>query len=268
MSRQLYRAYQQICLLLLLTLASFAVHAGRSCEQKPLELANLTKAMDLALQNRQALDNSGAQVAFIARAGQDLSKYHLRYSHMAIVWRDHPKGRWLVVHELNSCGTAQSNLYDEGLGNFFLDDMHLYHSKILIPELESQQRLVDLLRQAHGLSLHEPNYNMLAYPFATKYQNSNQWVLETYANAQMGTEKINRSQAQAWLRQTGFAAITLQIPAMTRLGGRMFRANVAFDDQPFDRRMAGQIDAVTVDAVFRFIKQREPAAQEIELQAK
>ncbi len=251
-----------------LALASATAYAGRSCEQKPLELANLTKAMDLALQNRQALEQSGAQLALIARAGQDLSKYQLRYSHLAIVWRDHPKGPWLVVHELNTCGTAQSALYDEGLGNFFLDDMHQYKSKILILEEASQQRLSEFLRGPNGLSLHDARYNMLAYPFATTYQNSNQWVLETYASAQLGGEKISRSQAQAWLRQAGFAPSTLQISALTRLGGRMFRANIAFDDQPFDRRMAGQIDAVTVDAVFRFIKQREPSAREIEIQVK
>jgi len=37
----------------------------------------------------------------------------------------------------------------------------------------------------------------------------------------------------------------------------MFKANIAFDDHPFDRRMAGQIDTVTVDSVFRFMEQRE-----------
>ena len=31
--------------------------------------------------------------------------------------------------------------------------------------------------------LHEPRYNMLAYPWATRYQQSNQWALETLAGA-------------------------------------------------------------------------------------
>jgi hypothetical protein len=50
---------------------------------------------------------------------------------------------------------------------------------------------------------------------------------------------------------------------MTRLGARMFRANVSFDDQPFERRMAGRIDTVTVDSVVRFVHQRDPLAWEI-----
>lgn len=248
-------------------LPNFAL-AGRSCEQRELAAPTVIKAMNLAVQSKQALEKSGAQVALIARAGQDLSKYHLRYSHMAIVWRDHPKGPWLVVHELNACGTAKSTLFDEGLANFFLDDMYAFVTKIVIPEAASQQSLVNFLRQPHALAMHEAQYNMLSHPFATKYQNSNQWVLETYAAAQLEKEQASRPQAQAWLKQAGFTPITLQIPALTRLGGRMFRANVAFDDQPFDKRMAGQIDTVTVDAVYRFIKQREPQAQELELSVK
>jgi hypothetical protein len=43
----------------------------------------------------------------------------------------------------------------------------------------------------------------------------------------------------------------------------MFRANVSFDDQPFDRRMAGRIDTVTVDSVVRFVHQRDPESWEI-----
>lgn len=70
-----------------------------------------------------------------------------------------------------------------------------------------------------------------------------------------------REQAQAWLKSAGFRPITVEIDALTRLGARMFRANVAFDDHPFDRRMAGQIDTVTVEAVIRFVEGRDPQAR-------
>ena len=241
-----------------------AAHAGRSCEEKPTDAATLVKSMDLAQKTLQALDKSGAQVALVARAGQDLSKYQVRYSHMALAWRDHPKGRWLVVHELNECGTALSSLYNEGLGNFFMDDVFMYETLILIPGPDTQQQLVRLLGSNTPKRLHDARYNMLAYPFSTRYQNSNQWVLETLAAASNEPGKIEtREEAQNWLRSVDFIPQTLNIPAATRLGARMFRANIAFDDQPFDRRMAGKIDAVTVDAVARFVRQREPRVQEI-----
>jgi hypothetical protein len=246
-------------------LAVGPAHAGSPCEPKKADVANFVKAMKLAQRSYAALDESGAQVALIARVGQDLSKYGLRYSHMGYVRRDHPKGRWMVVHELNECGTTRSALFDEGLGNFFLDDMFAYESKIVVPGAALQARIAAMLRSTAPVRLHDARYNMLAFPFATSYQNSNQWLLETYAASMSELPVAGRAQAQAWLRLAGYRPITLDIPAMTRLGARMFRANVAFDDQPFERRMAGRIDTVTVDSVVRFVHQRDADASDIEV---
>ncbi|WP_394779512.1 DUF2145 domain-containing protein [Undibacterium sp.] len=249
------------CVALMLLAVSASSYAGRSCEAFQPSADTVMQAMELALRTRQALDDSGAQLAFIGRVGQDLSKYHLRYSHMGIVWRDSPKGRWIVVHELNQCGTAESALYNEGLGNFFLDNMFAYEALVIIPEPDVQQKMIALMSSDAPKRLHMQHYNMLAYPFSELYQNSNQWVLEMLAAAGAKDAAIDtRSQAQAWLKMTGYHATTLDIPAMTRLGARMFRANVAFDDQPFDRRMAGMIDTVTVDSVVQFMELRKMEA--------
>jgi hypothetical protein len=97
---------------------------------------------------------------------------------------------------------------------------------------------------------------MVAYVFSTRYQNSNQWLLEVYAAAAQGDGDLYRTTAQRWLRTNGFAPITVEVPAWKRLGGRMFRANIAFDDHPFGRRMAGHIDTATVDSVARFLERR------------
>jgi hypothetical protein len=250
-------------LLLILLLAAGMAHAGTACEPKQTDAASFVKAMTLAERTLAALDKSGAQVALIARVGQDLSKYGLRYSHMAYVWRDHPQGRWLVVHELNQCGSAQSALFDEGLGNFFLDDMYAYETRIVVPGTEAQARIAAMLASTAPLRLHDAHYNMLAFPYATTYQNSNQWLLEAYAASISELPIDGRAQAQAWLKLAGYQPITIDIPAVTRLGARMFRANVSFDDQPFERRMAGRIDTVTVESVIRFVHQRDPAAWEI-----
>ncbi len=249
--------------------AALAVHApalaGTSCETRPIDAVNLRSAMTLAERSMNALDRSGAQVALIARAGQDLSRYGLRYSHMGFAWRDHPLGRWTVVHELNQCGTATSSLFDQGLGTFFLDDMHAYETRIVLPSPAVQQKLAALLRSSMPQRLHEARYNMLAFPFSTAYQNSNQWLLESWAAAMAEIPVNDRAQAQAWLRYAGYRPITVEIDAMTRLGARISRANIAFDDQPFDRRMAGHIDTVTVDSVLRFVRMRDADSTVIDL---
>jgi hypothetical protein len=252
-------------LVLAASLLGSAAHAGNACEEKKPQASDFIQGMALAQRTRAALEQTDAQVVLIARVGQDLSKYGVRYSHMAYAWRDHPQGRWLVVHELNQCGTATSNLFNEGLGNFFLDGMFAYEARIVVPGAAVQQRLAAMLASNTPQRMHAARYNMLAYPFKTAYQNSNQWLLESWAAAMSDFPVTDRTQAQAWLKLANYQPITLHIPTMTRLGGRMFRANIAFDDQPFDRRMAGQIDTVTVESVVRFVHQVDPGSHDIDI---
>ncbi len=239
--------------------APLSAHAGQACENKPLAPHEIVLQMDLAQRTVAALDASGARVALVSRAGQDLSKYRLRYSHMGIAVRDHPAGRWTVVHELNDCGTAVSGLYNEGMGNFFLTDLYRAEAQLVIPSPEAQEQLAKLAATRTPLRLHEPRYNMLAYVYSTQYQNSNQWVLEVLAAALAPPGQVEtRTEAQAWMRSRGFQPPTIEVPAAVRLGARMFRANVAFDDHPFERRMAGQIDTVSTDAVLRLLRMVDP----------
>ena len=243
----------------LLLAAAFDAHAGQACEEKPLAPGEVIRSMSLAQRTVQALEASGARVALVSRAGQDLSRYGVRYSHMGVVVRDHPQGRWTVVHELNDCGTAASGLYYEGLGNFFLTDLVWFEAQLIIPGSALQERLAALFATRTPLRMHEPRYNMLAYVYSTRYQNSNQWVLETLAAAAAPPGEVaTRGEAQGWLKAMRYQPPTLEIPASVRLGARMLRANVAFDDHPFDRRMAGQIDTVTTDAVRQLVRTVDP----------
>jgi hypothetical protein len=256
----------RLALLLLATL-SLPVHAGQPCREEPLAAAEVVQSMELARKTVEALDASGARVALVARAGQDLSRYGIRYSHLGIAVRDHPAGRWTVVHELNECGTASSELYNEGMGNFFLTDLYRHEARLLLPGPETQERLARLLAGRTPRRLHQPAYNMLSYVYSTRYQNSNQWVLELLAAAGAAAGQVEtRTEAQAWLRKEGYAPGTVEIPAAVRLGARMFRANVAFDDHPFERRMAGHIDTVTADALMGFVSRRDPQARGLVVQ--
>ncbi len=238
--------------------------AGQPCEDFKPTATTVVQALTLAQRVSDALTASGAEVALLGRAGQDLSKYGLRYSHLGLVVRDHPDGAWTVVHELNECATAESALFTQGLGTFFLDDMFRYESVIVIPEPRVQQRLRTLLLGPALMRMHEPHYSVVAYPFSTRYQNSNQWALELLAVASAEEGQIaTRAEAQAWLRDAGFVPTTLRIDAIERLGVRMFKANVAFDDHPFDRRMAGRIDCVTVESIAAFVAGNEANSRRI-----
>lgn len=235
----------------LLLAAAASAHAGRPCEEKQPTLRQIEQGMKLAEATAKQLDASGAQVVVLARAGQDLSKYGLQWSHLGFVYKD--GDRWRVLHKLNHCGTDHAALYRQGLGEFFLDRPYRYDAAFVVLKPELQQALLPVLTDnARVTRFNERRYSMVAYAFGTTYQQSNQWVLETLAGA--AASNVNsRREAQAWLKTMGYQPTDLRLSAMTRLGGRMTQANIAFDDHPSARRFSSHIDTVTVDSMFTWL---------------
>ncbi|MCA3252251.1 MAG: DUF2145 domain-containing protein [Pseudomonadota bacterium] len=239
--------------------AAFALaapaQAGRPCDTGAPPVAAVTQGMALAAATARALDATGEQVVVLARAGQDLSRYGLRWSHLGFAYRsgDTPGAPWRVLHKLNHCGTAEGALYRHGLGEFFLDNPHRYEAAFVALASEAQVRLLPLLRDnAAAARWHEPRYNMVAYPWAQRYQQSNQWVLETLVGA-MEPAAATRERAQAWLQFRSYEPTVLRLGAFTRLGARAGMAHVAFDDHPNDKRFSDRIETVTVDSVFAWL---------------
>lgn len=244
-------------LLTLLLLLPPAVHAGRSCEARPVTAHTVERGLALAEKTLVSLNASGADVVLLARNGQDLSRYGVRYSHMGIAWRVPAEGgagpTWRVLHKLNDCGTASAALYRQGLGEFFLDDLWRFESTWVAPAPEVQSRLLALLRDPRAATAmnHKP-YSIVSYAWGRKYQQSNQWATETLASA-MEPAANTRARAQAWLQFKGYEPAVLRLGPLTRLGARMTAANVAFDDHPDDKRFSDRIETVTVDSVFNWL---------------
>jgi hypothetical protein len=208
----------------LLGLAAAHAQAGRSCENKPPTVDAIQRSLGLAERTAATLDQSGAQVVVLARAGQDLSAYGLRYSHLGLAYRESPPasdgsakpGVWRVVHKLNQCGTAHAAVYRQGLGEFFLDDLFEYEAAVVVLAPEVQARMLSVLRSNAGVaSLNTPAYSMVAYPWAQTYQQSNQWALETLAMTQ-DSQAGSRVRAQAWLSAHHAADFGVQAPRRPR----------------------------------------------------
>jgi hypothetical protein len=116
---------------------------------------------------------------------------------------------------------ARADIDRQGLGEFFLDDLCEYQAGVAVPSPAAQARLLPLLRDNPRATrrLHEPSYNMLAYPWATRYQQSNQWAIETLASAQdpAGTTReraqhglhantVTADSVFTWLERAGLGA--------------------------------------------------------------
>lgn len=230
--------------------------AGQSCDKKPLTAIGVERGLTLALRTAQALDaeylRSGARVVILGRAGQDLSEYKLRYSHLGWAYRS-DDGAWRVLHKLNQCGTTVGAIYRQGLGEFFLDDLWRMEAVWSVPAKALQAPLLDWVTDpTRSKQLNTRDYSMVSYVWGLKYQQSNQWAIESFAAA-MEPGVINRRQAHAWLQFKGYQPTTLRITAMTRLGARMGSTNIAFDDHPNSKRFSDQIDTVTVDSVLSWM---------------
>lgn len=247
-----------------LALATGAAYAGRQCETAKPTPQVIERGMALAQRTATALDaayaQDGTRVVLLARAGQDLTKYGQTWSHVGWAYRT-PQGVWRVVHKLNQCGSDRSMVTRQGLGEFFLDDLWRYQATWRAAPRAWQDALWQLLQDnGRALTLHQPRYSIVSYAWGTRYQQSNQWAIETLAlAAEPGLRQ--RAQAQAWLKLKDYQPATLRIGPLARLGGRVGSANVAFDDHPDAQRFANQIQTVTADSVLSWLDRLDAAAR-------
>lgn len=252
------KCFKLLALAAVLVAAAVAApaQAGRSCDARKPTVQSIERGLALAQRTMAALEASGAQVVVLARAGQDLSKYGLRYSHLGFAYRK-ADGSWRVLHKLNHCGAADAAVYRQGLGEFFLDDLWRDEAAWVVPSAEVQQRLVPLLADdRRAIAMHHRPYSVVSYAWGSRYQQSNQWAIETLAVA-MEPAVRSRERAQAWLQFKGYQPTTLRLGPLTRLGGRLSAANVAFDDHPDAKRFSDRIETVTVDSVFSWMERAE-----------
>ncbi len=266
-----------------------AALAGQSCDTTPPDTASMTRALGLAERLQRNLDATDAQVVIVARAGQDLRKYGLQWSHLAFAYREEmptavtsedrsdtlgsagaamidglparrpARSTWRIAHKLNQCGTAEAAVFRQGLAEFFLDMPFRYEAAYVVPNPELQAALLQVLIDDQRLvQWHTPAYSVVAYPWSTRYQQSNQWALETLAGS-LDPAANTRERAQAWLQLHDYQPSVLHIDALTRLGGRMTRANVAFDDHPNAKRFSDHIETVTVESMFAWLQRTQLA---------
>ena len=186
-----------------------------------------------------------------------MTKYGLRYTHAAVVYRDPDSGTWTVLHKLNHCGREDADLFAQGLANFFLDDPWEYRALILVPTPALQAGLLTQVKRDGGLSVHQPRYSLLAYPFAPDYQNSNGWLLEFVELAQSGGMTLGRQAIQESLQQNGYRPDRIEVGPLERVGASLFRANVAFFDHPLGERLSGRYSVVTVESIVRYLGQQQ-----------
>jgi len=251
--------FKKLVLALLLGAAACGAFAGQPCPEKPADKREQMRNLELGTKVRDRLEQSGATVAFVARAGIDLTQYGLVYSHVGLAWRDHPKGRWFTYHLLNTCGTRTSELIDQSLEDFFNVQLFTQDALVAVPSPDAQLRLLKAFFSPVAPTLHERSYSMISNPFSVMYQSSNQWVLEVSAAALAPENAIhNRLQAQNWLKANGYAPFKAKVSGFLVAGSQLFSPHVRFDDHGDDEKRTNLYLTTTADSAIDFVQRLDP----------
>ncbi|WP_296949546.1 DUF2145 domain-containing protein [uncultured Massilia sp.] len=242
------------------------------CERHvEIDAADQDRALRFAGAIKEVLERSGATVALAARAGLDLSRFGLLYSHAGIALRDNPDGRWAVRQLYYACDESRPRLFDQGVAGFALgaDTPGRGHVALVFPTADDAAALERAaLDKSLALSLLGGRYSANAYAFGTRFQNCNQWVAELMASAWGGLGGAGgdaRVRAQSWLRTVGYATEPVRIPSHWMVFAGQFVPLVHIVDHPVEDLQALALHVSVPDTLAALVRARTPQARRVEL---
>lgn len=257
----------------LLLTASAGAWAGLPtfCERSTdISAAEQDRVLRFAGAVKDELARSGSRVAVIARAGLDLSRFGLLYSHAGIALRDNPGGPWAVRQLYYACEESRPQLFDQGISGFALgaEAPSRGHIALLFPPEEGAASLAHAaLDKRLALSLLGGKYSANAYAFGTRYQNCNGWVAELIASAwgRLDTGEHAREHAQQWLREQGYTAGPVKIPSHWLMFAGQFVPLVHLNDHPLDDAHALALHVSVPASIEAFVHKQAPRTRRVEL---
>ena len=277
---------------MLLALVAFfggSAHAAslHNCDPPDkLTAAQKDKIFSFGAVIKAELEKSGQRLALISRAGLDLGRFGVRYSHAGFTLKHSPDTPWAIRQLYYACDEKQPHIFDQGMLGFLLgmNEPGLgYISVVLLPEAEAAELERAALDKQQALQLLGATYSANAYPYSLQYQNCNQWVVEVLAAArggllegppgggagpagagQGGTPPALRERAQGWLKQQGY------IPSVIDVGWRPLMWATAFvpwlnnDDHPAADQAQAIYRVSMPAAIENFVRTQVPGAQRLE----
>ena len=254
---------------LLVLNACSTIVAENSCGATELTPLELQQTFGVGKDLEGALNRLNNEVIILARSGQDLEKYGIRYSHAAFMVKE--RSGWQVYHLLNECPSSAGGLYQEGLGNFVQPAM--VNTKLkgrsgsissenltfgyVIPSKQIQGHLKRILQDPKARSsVFEAQYSAVANPYNLLNQNSNGWILELYAMAEAKTKGqtiSNREEAQTWLKSNGYHGTELPASILKQRLAAIAVGNVSLKGHERADRYQGKLLINSGDSVLNYI---------------
>ena len=223
---------------------------------------------------RDELASSGQQVVLIARSGLDLHRLHTRYSHEGVALKDNAGQPWSVRELYYSCEDHKPRIYDEGFAGFVMgtdDADNGYVSLVFLPPDRADPLRATAVDKHHALGVLGASYSANAYPFSTRHQNCNQWVMELLADA-WGADDAGdnadadgRTRAQAWLRAQGYLPTVFTVSAHPMTWLPAFVPWLSNDDHPPEELAHGRYNVSMPSSIETFVQAKVPQASRVEI---
>lgn len=256
-----------------ITLAFFCLQAQAGsldyCDPShTLDTTSQDRMIRVAAIVKRELEASGQSAALVSRSGLALGWLGERYSHAGVSSRASSNAPWSVRQLYFSCDEKRPRIFDQGMSGFVLgvhDASEGYLSIVTLPP-EATRRLDEAARHnATALALLGPDYSANAYPYATRYQNCNQWLAELLATAwNDGPAQPDRQQAQAWLQAQGYQPTELKV-WRPLLGVARLLSWLHFDDHPDALLSEGTLQVSLPPALEQWARKLWPEARRMEI---
>lgn len=223
------------------------------------------------------LDKSGHRLALISRAGLDLARFGVRYSHAGFSLKHSPDTPWAIRQLYYACDAKQPQIFDQGMLGFLLgmnEPAQGYISVVLLPEAEAAELERAALDKGQALQLLGATYSANAYPYSLRYQNCNQWVVEVLATARGALMKAEvqggapppslRERAQQWLQSEGYTPSVIDVGWRPLMWATAFVPWLNNDDHPAADQAQAIYRVSMPAAIENFVRAQVPGAQRLE----
>jgi hypothetical protein len=261
-------------LLLWLLLCAAPAHAANYsvfCSQQSRLSAEQKNRMLLFSDSiRSVLQQSGHDLALVARAGIDLDRFGLRYSHAGISLKQSGNTPWSVRQLYYSCAESRPMLYDQGLAGFMIDQNNSrtpFVSLVFLSGAAERELEHSALDNALALRMLAGTYSADAYAFSTTYQNCNQWLLEMLAHAwgHLPDSGDVRADAQQWLQGQRYQPSRIEVHNPLILLGGMLMPLLHNADHPAQNLRQGVYEVSLPGSLEAFVQHQQPQAARVEM---
>jgi hypothetical protein len=257
-----------------LAFAPVAAHAGslQFCDRgRDTTAAQKDTLLQFAALAKNELAASGSDVALVGRSGIDLQRFGARYSHEGVALKDSANGPWSVRQLYYACDEHKPRIFDQGMAGFLFgtdDPENGWISMVFLPSGDAGPVHDAALDDASAVRVLGATYSANAYPFSTRYENCNQWVMELLASAWGGLDPAAadaRGQAQAWLQEAGYTPQTFEVPVHAFVWLVGFFSLLHNDDHPPENLADNRYVVSMPTSVEAFAHARVPGAERIEM---